>query len=315
MANLLTNEHLEIFNRDGIIIIEDVFSPDEVSEIRSKFHQQLKVIGIDHDKILSGEDIMDGNIRIKSDVSKIFYSKWKMDAHLDKKVYEITKELLLKTYGDSTNNIFNHIYGEFDDILCYVDRVCYRLPDHIREEGGLGLHMDYNPKDPYLLSSGGQKKWRPIQSFIALTDHYSGDSGGLKVVKGFHHKCDDYFKDLKTGGVEIVAGEFFRMNNGHEKLQKECQPVIVPAGSLVLWDSRLPHATTKKFNGYDSREVIYNGFLPNINLNVKYVEQQLKHIIKNIAPPAYQQIQGERLDRDWNVTQLTEIQKKTLCIK
>lgn len=315
MAELLTEEHLEEFNRDGIIVIEDVFSLDEVTTIRDKFHQQLSTIGIDHEKILSGEVQMDNNARIKSDVSRIFYNKWKLDAHLDKKVYEITKKLLLKTYGDDANEVFTHPYGKFDDILCYIDRVCYRLPDHIREEGGLGLHMDYNPKDPYLRSSGGQKKWRPIQSFISLTDHYSGDSGGLKVVKGFHKQCDEYFKDLKVGDGEIEAGEFFRMNNGHARLHKECQPIIVPAGSLVLWDNRLPHATTKKFNGYDSREVIYNGFLPNININVKYVKKQLIHIMKNIAPPAYQQINNETVDRDWDIIQLTNIQKQTLGIE
>jgi len=245
MGDLLTEQLIDDFNRDGVIVIEDVFSANEIVVIRTKFHQQLKTMGIDHEKILSGENTMDNNSRIKSDVSKIFYNKWKLDTHLDPRVYAITKKLLMKTYGDDTNDAFQHPYGNFNDILCYIDRVCYRLPDHIREEGGLGLHMDYNPKDPYLLSSGGQKKWRPIQSFIALTDHYSGDSGGLKVVKGFHHKVDEYFKDLNIEKGDKEAGEFFRMNNGHERLKKECQPIIVPAGSLVLWDNRLPHATTK----------------------------------------------------------------------
>ena len=314
MSELLTDQLLEDFDRDGVIVVEDVFSPEEIANIRDNFHQQLKIMGIDHEKVLSGEANMIGNARIKSDISRIFYNKWKIDAHLDKKVYEITKKLLMKTYGDDNNDNFKHIYGKFNDILCYIDRVCYRLPDHIREEGGLGLHMDYNPKDPYLLSSGGQKKWRPIQSFIALTDHYSGDSGGLKVVKGFHKKVDEYFKGLKVNDGEMERGEFYRMNNGHDKLQKECQPLIIPAGSLVLWDSRLPHATTKKFNSYDSREVIYNGFLPNIKLNVEYVKKQAKNIISKIAPPAYNEIDGEICDRNWNIEQLTEIQKKTLGI-
>ena len=77
---------------------------------------------------------------------------------------------------------------------------------------------------------------------------------------------------------------------------------------------RLPHATTKKFNGYDSREVIYNGFLPNIKLNQEYVKKQLNCIMKIIAPLAYRQIEGEICDRDWNINDLTAIQKKTLGI-
>ena len=35
-------------------------------------------------------------------------------------------------------------------MLLYIDRVCYRLPDSVQAEGGLGLHLDRNPLDPYL---------------------------------------------------------------------------------------------------------------------------------------------------------------------
>lgn len=51
-----------------------------------------------------------------------------------------------------------------------------------------------------------------------------------------------------------------------------------------------------------------------ININVKYVKKQLVHIIKNSAPPAYQQIAGETVDSDWNIGQLTDIQKGTLGV-
>lgn len=56
----------------------------------------------------------------------------------------------------------------------------YRLPDHIQAEGGLGLHLDRNPYDPYLLCPTVTKKllkYRPIQSWIGLTDHYGSKSG------------------------------------------------------------------------------------------------------------------------------------------
>lgn len=56
----------------------------------------------------------------------------------------------------------------------------YRLPDHIQAEGGLGLHIDRNPFDPYLQAPTVTKKllkYRPIQSWIGLTDHYGSKSG------------------------------------------------------------------------------------------------------------------------------------------
>jgi len=70
----------------------------------------------------------------------------------------------------------------------------------------------------------------------------------------------------------------------------------------------------QKFNGCDSREVIYNGFLPNIKINEEYIKKQLNCIVKNIAPPAYRQIEGETCDRNWDVQKLYGIQKKTLGI-
>lgn len=38
-----------------------------------------------------------------------------------------------------------HNLGNSDDVLPYIDRVCWRLSDVIRKEGGLGLHLDKRP--------------------------------------------------------------------------------------------------------------------------------------------------------------------------
>lgn len=45
------------------------------------------------------------------------------------------------------------------------------------------------------------KKWRPIQSSLVLTDHHGCESGGLKLVKGFHK---DYFSVNRH--VEELSG-------------------------------------------------------------------------------------------------------------
>ena len=36
---------------------------------------------------------------------------------------------------------------------------------------------------------------------------------------------------------------------------------------MVLWDYRLPHATSDRLEGSDSREVVYLGFLPSVEVN------------------------------------------------
>lgn len=82
---------------------------------------------------------------------------------------------------------FEHPFGPTSDLLLFLDGCQYRLPDSIRAEGGLGLHLDRNPVDPFLdHCKKKMSKWRPIQSWIALTDQFGCDCGGLRVVRGFH---------------------------------------------------------------------------------------------------------------------------------
>jgi hypothetical protein len=55
-------------------------------------------MGIDHDKVLSGEQILDDGVRIKGKPSRIFYNKWKMDVHLHPQVHECMTQLMEATY-------------------------------------------------------------------------------------------------------------------------------------------------------------------------------------------------------------------------
>jgi hypothetical protein len=308
----LTQEQLNDYRQNGIVIIENVFTEEQVANFREQFHDQLNNIGFNHEKLLNGEHKPDSNVRMKSDIANIFYSKWKMDIHLNDKVCGLMEDLLLNTYGKGSNpkdlnydELFSHPFGDFNAINAYIDRVCYRLPDHIRTENGLKMHLDRRPYriDLNQIKKNNKKKaykWRPIQSFVALTDHYGGESGGLKIVNGFHKKFNDYFKDKINLDDIDTGGEFYRMNTGHEKLIKECQPVIVPAGSLVCWDYRLPHSTCDKLIGYDSREVVYTGFIPQIKLNSKYILDQMQSISNNKPPPAYDNGNDKKCDKDPN---------------
>lgn len=310
MSKEITPNQLQEFRKTGLLVIEDVFSPEHVALTRDTFHEHLAYLGIDHDAILAGKET-DTGPRIKSPVSRIFYPKWKfLDIHLHPNLTMLAKDLLLKTYGSGEDPDFIHPYGKFSDIRAYVDRICWRLPDCIRSEGGLGLHLDRDPVDPYHLKSGGLKKWRPIQSLVCLTDHFHADSGGLRVVPGFHKRIDNYFKGKESEG----GGDFHRMNSvKHEALGKQVRPVIAPAGSVIFWDNRLPHATSDRLSGCDTREVIYTGFLPYTEINKSYIDKQLDMIIKNQVPPAYAEVgKKETADRDWNVKRITDEQKSLI---
>jgi hypothetical protein len=289
------DEYIEQFKEDGVVIIEGVLSPEEIAEARTKLHEQLATYGIDHDQIISGIVEVKDRPRIKSKASNIFCSEWKLlDIQLKDNIVSIMKNILVATFGCKSEG-YDHPYHKFDDIRAFIDRVCYRLPDHIREEGGLAMHLDRNPTDPYLTQYNGLDMWRPIQAFVTLTDHYGNESGGLKIVKQFHREIETYFKDKEPSG----NGSFFRMHHqNHDKLRKRCQPLTyVPAGSLVLWDNRLPHATCNKLTSSDSREVVYCGYIPAIPLNLEYLKKQAHSIIHNATS-----------DRDWTINDLNNRQ-------
>jgi hypothetical protein len=61
------------------------------------------------------------------------------------------------------------------------------------------------------------------------------NSGGLKVIKGFHNKIDKYFNKNITEST-IESGEFYRLNSkSHALLIINLYPVNAPKGSLVCW--------------------------------------------------------------------------------
>ncbi len=340
---MLSDEDIQTFHRDGVVVIENVLSPREIQEARDGLHTQLLSMGVDHEALLNGtaryEEI---GPRTKARSANIWYSMWKMQVHLDSNVYMSVKQLMYETYFSGSLLYKNPWYGGFDKIhrvpkvhpgkkyvcdldhdsptiLPFIDRICYRVPDHIHPEGGLDMHMDLNPVNPFHITT----KWRPIQCFVALTDHFTGDSGGLRVVKGYHREFDQHFKYDPTS----TEGPFYRMGgSGFTALQKRLEPVYAPAGSLVCWDYRLPHATAQHLISDDTREVVYTGWLPDIPANKEYQKQQLINLNKNVAPPGIKlfedksvdrgtkgdKLDVKELDRDWVWDELTTYQKDML---
>jgi hypothetical protein len=311
------------FQTDGYVVIENVLSPEEVSTARQNLHTELLNYGIDHDQVMTGMEPPTNDVRKKSCLSNIYYCRWKLKLQLNRKIHDIFV---------NANNILEETYCPFaksTGVLPYIDRICYRLPDRIRQEGGLQLHLDRRPHNDEADRSCfvGIKKYRPIQGFIALTDHVGNSSGGLQVVKGlnpvgdgsssarngvpleFHHQFYEYFRQRVEPSTD--TGDFYRMHDkSHSKLQSQCQTIQVPAGSLVLWDSRLPHATCERLAGYDSREVVYMSYIPNIDLNVKYWKNQAMHFKKNVAPDGTNVV----VDRKYEVDDLSEYERELLGV-
>lgn len=181
-----------------------------------------------------------------------------MELQASQKIYDVFKKLLLAL--KSTYSVEN-----YNDVLPFIDRAGWKTPDHIHKEGGLNLHVD----KPGI-------KFRPVQCFLSLTDQLQYDHGGLQIIKGFHNKYPK-FKDVAN--IQL---------RGNGELTKELENVNVKAGSLVLWDYRLPHKTNDKFISMDTREVIYLSYIPKIPYNFNYCKQQYKNYLNGLVPPDFE---------------------------
>eukprot|EP00455_Lapot_gusevi_P027720 TRINITY_DN2942_c0_g1_i2.p1 TRINITY_DN2942_c0_g1~~TRINITY_DN2942_c0_g1_i2.p1 ORF type:complete len:322 (-),score=49.62 TRINITY_DN2942_c0_g1_i2:313-1278(-) len=305
---------IDEFKQEGVVAVP-IFSPEEVASMREAFHASMK---IDHEAVLNNDPEMierAGGARMKSAAAHIYYPRWKINAITDPRILYFMRRLMAETYGPANLPGYEHPLGSSDDILPFIDCCHYRMPDSIRPEGGLGLHLDRNPHDPYLRKSGSLSKFRPIQSWIGLTDHYGAKSGGLQVVKGFHREIDSYFAKVPP---EEKGGEFYRMpSNVHGRLYGRVEPVDAPAGCLVLFDNRLPHCTAEKLGGRDTREIIFSAYLPNIELNRQYVARQAQQILRNLPPPAFENRRSNgQIDcgLDWRPEDLTSEQRQFLGV-
>lgn len=277
-GDYLSEEMIESFVRDGFVVVPDVFTSEEIESYRNSLHQTMSTFGFHHEQMSIAELQL---VPRFGGHSQIFYPSWKLRIQEDPRFFGIMSKLWKHTFAAGIPG-FESYFSGFDPSkgYFYLDRVNYRLPDSIVAQGGLGLHVDCDPRDPL----GDSGKWRPIQASIALTDSLDSTSGGLTVVRGMHTKIQEYVTLTKNSTVK--CGSFTRLHQCHD-LVSRMEPVFVTAGSIILWDNRLPHGTAEHHLGPDSREVLFMTFLPDILRNQNYAQQQLANYRKGIVPPDF----------------------------
>ena len=171
-----------------------------------------------------------------------------------------------------------HPYGSFDyrKGYMYLDRIGYRLPTQVAYDiaeklqqqqqsidscsnapatsskkrklfpiqRSLTPHFDCCPSSMYKTGEDSIK-WRPIQSFISLSDTLEANHGGFEAAKGFHHEFFAWSqKDATSNREEIHSpapciGEYAHLRPKEDNdIYKRIKHVPVSAGSAVFWDNR-----------------------------------------------------------------------------
>lgn len=200
---------------------------------------------------------------------------------------------------DDVENLYAHPYGPFDPNqgYFYLDRTGFRVPDHISQRHAKGRrllqrsltpHLDCCPSALY--SSDKQvKRWRPIQSFIALTDNHTPDTGGFECVKGWHRQFKTWAQRRKPCGKTAkpapCVGDFTPIRPEEDAdVIARFAPVLYPAGSMVAFDWRIPHANSARHVGEAPRQVSYCSFLPDVPVNRVYAQRQRERFVAGMQP-------------------------------
>jgi hypothetical protein len=218
-------------------------------------------------------------------------------------VMNIVSDLWRATFASGTERGFEHSYGAFDPAhaFAYCDRACFRLPDNIRASGGLKLHVDMNPFDE--TNGSHDTKWRPIQMSLALTDHVSAESGGIGFSPGWHRKIVRRCRKMPD------KGRSFNLLNEADFADIHADKLICDnhlAGSLCIWDNRLPHFVSERLAGNDTREVLFATYLPEVGINHVYVQQQLTRMRAKKSPPDFGSLDVEFDER----AKMTDLQRR-----
>jgi len=107
------------------------------------------------------------------------------------------------------------------------------------------LHTDQNPVH--------EKDFVRLQGILTFTESKGESGGGFLCLPGFHHQWKEYCQEPHPD--EDVC-PFTTPSDPRQ------EQISVPAGSLIIWDSRLPHANFPNLSPTQFRFVQYITYYP-----------------------------------------------------
>ena len=331
----LTKEQKETFLRDGVLVVENILSPEEVERARCGLNDTLRRHNVDPQDLqhTSKKLRLLSSTNGSGGVLDVFYAAWKMDIATNEKLLSVIAQLWDVGFGTCSettkdyDDFRRHPHGPFDvnKAYIYIDRIGYRIPTKLSEEVGsqhgeentqeahssskkrrnwplqrsLTPHLDCCPQTILENDVTIVSKWRPLQSFVSLTDNLEPNTGGFEAVPGFHRQFNEWartrhpsvgkkHKDgtpLMITGRDLCKGEYTHIRPVEDK-DVLCRVQHVPcrAGSAVIWDNRIPHGNARRNDSEIAREVVYASFLPDVKVNRLYVRNQLKSYLERRIP-------------------------------
>lgn len=191
-------------------------------------------------------------------------------------------------------NVFKAIWNS-DDLIVSYDGSCY-ISNKNKNETTFWTHTDQAPN---------LKGFHCYQGFVSLTENKERT---LVVYEGTHLLHEQYFKDRNIESDnhwQILEKDYI------DSLSHLKKVLHVPAGSLVLWDSRTFHQNQYGAPESEERMVQYVCYFPRNHIkNTTYTQRKRRHYFHekittshwpapvNVVPlqPNYFEIDYEILD-------------------
>jgi hypothetical protein len=225
----LTAAQIQTFSKDGVLVVENLLSLDELNAAIAGLSETLLEHSVDPADLEQTGHVLTSlsSTNGSGGVLDLFYDEWKLQiiaTHPD--LFAATTQLWEAAYCHNneqkqdlvaTNDVYKwHPYGSFDCTkgYMYIDRIGYRIPTKLAHELGtkarlhatampptsrrkkippiqrsLTPHLDCCPTSMFAPDA---KKWRPIQCFVALTDALEPNHGGFEAALGFHLSFEEW---------------------------------------------------------------------------------------------------------------------------
>ena len=229
----------EQLNTNGYCIIENILDPNEIFQAKELFYDWYNSI-----------DNFD-YLHSKINPHNIF--KFHQAGHQEFAWYLRTKPQIIQTFANIWNTSSNNLVCSFDG-SCYIKNGNHKLNTKC------WTHTDQAPKNKGLL-------W--YQGFVSLTNN---KDNSLVVYEGSHKLHEEYFNLINNSNDsknwQLINQDYL------ERIKTKKKILTVPAGSLVLWDSRTFHQNIHSSTN-EERIVQYICMLPkNVKANSSAMQKK-----------------------------------------
>jgi len=250
----------------GVVVIRDIYTPQECEDTKTELFNIF--------------EFQSNKQFLRNDVST--WDNWPADG-ISKygqptRAPIFTRQILMNRQNPRLYKSFCILMGS-EDLLVSHDRACLFRPtknvqfldgsyqDMKHWRTGYNIHLDINPyhfmeESPIIYN----QRWHDLtygyklnnfinenniahknsglhlQCVVNLHDNLEED-GGFCCVPGFHNDFESWYYGNQTTLCKIATSPSVGFSSKQHWLNKYAQRISMRAGSVVIWDSRLPHGS------------------------------------------------------------------------